>query len=129
LILRDRNGREQLEAHIADDFEFNGATLSIVCPDSEATRDHGEPVLCVRLQKGVVEMHGQRFENEPDQPKWLFAFTAELVADCLRAARPNHPPEFEALESPPLQPERNEPKATRARKTSKRDVEDQPTLW
>ncbi len=128
MILRDRHGRE-LEAHIADEFQFGGATLSIVCQNSEATREHGVMILWVRLQTGVLEMHGRRFENEPDQPNWVLPCTGELVADCIRAASPNHPPEFLALESPDLQPEQNEPKAPRARKTSKREVEDQPKLW
>ncbi len=124
LTLRDRDGNE-LEAHIADYFDYKGATLSIVCPDSKATQEQGQPVLCVRLQKGVVEKDGRRFENEPDQAKWLFVFTAELVADCLRKTRPNLAPEFLAIESakPP------EPKSPKVRKASKSTVEDQPTLF
>ncbi len=124
MTLRDSSYGE-IETGIGDLFDYQGCTLSVVCLDTEATREHGKPIVTVRLYKGILKREGKQFQIEEGQNPPLFYFTAELVADCIRASSPQHPPEFLAIESakPP------EPKSPKVRKASKPTVEDQPTLW
>ena len=128
MTLRDQFG--ELEYHLCDEFTYKGCVLSIVCPDTTASRLFGKPVISVRLRSGILEHEGECFQIEEGKNPPLFIFEEALVGACLRdrrSAEAAHPPEFEALIPEPL--DKPEPKTRRAKKIERPAEQDQPTLW
>src|SRR5262249_27662961 len=123
MILRDQHG--EVTVPFGQLFQFENATLEVVCPDSEMTEREGQPVLCVRLKAGFVEKNGQRFTLAENGHYPLFGFTAALLASLVRAYRLTGPP---VTPAPSMQqPARSDPKTPRARNSTKRAESDQPT--
>lgn len=119
MILRDQYG--EVQVGIGDLFEYQGATLEVVCPeyDMEST---AQPVICVRLKKGVIEKNGERFEVSEENNNIRFNFTADLVAACVR----NH--RLMTFDIPaPDEPVQPVPKGRRAPASKKEPAKQKPT--
>jgi hypothetical protein len=126
MTLRDSYG--EVEVGIGDLLEYEGAILSVICPE-----DFSYSVIHVRLSQGAIEHNGKRFELFADGPlssagfplQPCFRFKADLVASCVRAYRLlNADVPAPAV---PQTPAQKPAKTPRARTSKKRERQNEPT--
>jgi hypothetical protein len=118
MTLRDQHG--EVDVPFITDFAYKDALLTVICPAAEQIGGH-EAIWC-RLQKGFLELSGQRYEISENGQRPVLPFAADLVAHQVRLSRGKLP------ESANLQ--RPIPEGTagrRARTSQKRENQPQPT--
>jgi hypothetical protein len=83
MLLRDQHG--EIEVPFITDFEYKDASLTVICPAAEPIC--GMPAIWCRLQKGVLELKGVRFQISESGHRPVLPFAPELVAQQVRLSR------------------------------------------